>query len=341
MEEGTNHGFAAKPINLPMTSKSQEEDEALLKSLPTGYRFKPRDDELIDYYLKRKVYNKPLPPNRIREVNLCNYNPETLTEISNNKSSNGVVNEWYFFTPRDRKYKNGSRPDRAAGDGYWKATGADKHVKCKGTLVGFKKNLVFHRGKPPKGDKTNWIMHEYTLSNPLARERDSNDDMRLDDWVLCRVYKKYTKSKPGTPHQGADQKQKEAEEAIPPHIETQKQGYGIPPHVETQKQDYGIPPQSDQQFQVKDFNMLPQQTNPMPFYNNAYDNSTSVGLPQLPESFDLMLVPDPTIFSQQPAVSDYGNLIPTTVPMPSIHSDQFHSMGHDNFNIHQQQFSGL
>ncbi|XWS74900.1 hypothetical protein CRYUN_Cryun01aG0038100 [Craigia yunnanensis] len=79
MEEGTNHGFAAKPINLPMISKSHEEDKALLKSLPTGYRFKPRDDELIDYYLKRKVYNKPLPPNRIREVKLYNYNPETLT----------------------------------------------------------------------------------------------------------------------------------------------------------------------------------------------------------------------------------------------------------------------
>lgn len=29
--------------------------------------------------------------------------------------------------------------------------------------VGVKKALVFYGGKPPKGVKTNWIMHEYRL----------------------------------------------------------------------------------------------------------------------------------------------------------------------------------
>ncbi|XP_022747985.1 protein ATAF2-like [Durio zibethinus] len=327
MKEGINGGSVlAKPRVHRMISKSKEEEEAFLKSLPSGYRFKPLDFELVDFYLRRKVYNQPLPQNRIREVQLYNYDPDTLTEISNNKSSNGVVNEWYFFTPRDRKYRNGTRPERGAGDGFWKATGADKLVKCKGNLLGFKKTLVFCRGKQPHGVKTNWIMHEYVLSNPPPRERASNDDMRLDDWVLCRVYKKQkdAKPKPQTPQQGTDKKQEGAEVAIPAY-------------TETKKQEYGILPLSDQQFQVEDFNMLPQQTYPMPFYHNIYHNSSSGGLPKLPESFDTMLEPDSTIFSQQAAVSEYGNFIPTAVDMSPIPSDQFHSMGQDNFNIQQQQ----
>jgi len=34
--------------------------------------------------------------------------------------------------------------------------------------VGVKKALVFYRGKPPKGLKTNWIMHEYRLADAAS-----------------------------------------------------------------------------------------------------------------------------------------------------------------------------
>jgi hypothetical protein len=81
--------------------------------------------------------------------------------------------EYYFFSPRDRKYPNGIRPNRAAGSGYWKATGTDKpiHDAATGESVGVKKALVFYKGRPPRGTKTSWIMHEYRLAaanNPLA-----------------------------------------------------------------------------------------------------------------------------------------------------------------------------
>lgn len=81
--------------------------------------------------------------------------------------------EWYFFTPRDRKYPNGARPNRAATSGYWKATGTDKPVLTSGGTqkVGVKKALVFYGGKPPRGIKTNWIMHEYRLTDNKPNNR--------------------------------------------------------------------------------------------------------------------------------------------------------------------------
>ncbi|CAL1391085.1 unnamed protein product [Linum trigynum] len=166
-------------------------DHEYFDSFPPGYRFNPYDDELVEHYLARKVLGQPVPLNKIVEVNLYKYNPEELAE----KYRNCGENEWYFFTPRDRKYKHGKRPNRAAGDGYWKATGADKPVrKASGAKVGYKKALVFYRGKPPRGIKTNWIMHEYRVEEqPAPRPRADNGgahDMRLDDYVLCRIYKK-------------------------------------------------------------------------------------------------------------------------------------------------------
>lgn len=54
-----------------------EEDE-FFDSFPPGYRFNPLDEELVVHYLKKKVLDQPLPPNRIIEVNLYRHNPEFL-----------------------------------------------------------------------------------------------------------------------------------------------------------------------------------------------------------------------------------------------------------------------
>ncbi|XP_028117099.1 NAC transcription factor 47-like [Camellia sinensis] len=94
--------------------------------------------------------------------------------------------EWYFFTPRDRKYKNGKRPNRAAGDGYWKVTGTNKTVRFMGADVGFRTALVFYKGIPPKGEKTNWITHEYQLPNNHPKAPTVGNEMRAGYliWVL-------------------------------------------------------------------------------------------------------------------------------------------------------------
>lgn len=161
--------------------------------LPAGFRFHPTDEELVVHYLAKKAECKPFPVPVIAEVDLYKFNPWELPQ----KAYFGEK-EWYFFTPRDRKYPNGARPNRAAASGYWKATGTDKPILSRGNKkVGVKKALVFYDGKAPKGKKTNWIMHEYRLanstnssSNKLEKPSKNKSSLRLDDWVLCRIYEK-------------------------------------------------------------------------------------------------------------------------------------------------------
>ncbi|XP_057503923.1 LOW QUALITY PROTEIN: NAC domain-containing protein 2-like [Actinidia eriantha] len=152
--------------------------------LPPGFRFHPTDEELVMHYLCRRCASQHISVPIIAEIDLYKYDPWDLPGLALYGEK-----EWYFFSPRDRKYPNGSRPNRAAGHGYWKATGADKpigHPKA----VGIKKALVFYAGKAPKGEKTNWIMHEYRLADVDRSARKKSNSLRLDDWVLCRIYNK-------------------------------------------------------------------------------------------------------------------------------------------------------
>ncbi|CAD6215148.1 unnamed protein product [Miscanthus lutarioriparius] len=169
-------------MGLPVRRERDAEAEL---NLPPGFRFHPTDDELVEHYLCRKAAGQRLPVPIIAEVDLYKFDPWDLPE----RALFGV-REWYFFTPRDRKYPNGSRPNRAAGNGYWKATGADKPVVPRGRTLGIKKALVFYAGKAPRGVKTDWIMHEYRLADAGRAAAAKKGSLRLDDWVLCRLYNK-------------------------------------------------------------------------------------------------------------------------------------------------------
>lgn len=72
-------------------------------------------------------------------------------------------NEWYFFSHKDKKYPTGTRTNRATKAGFWKATGRDKAIYARHSLVGMRKTLVFYKGRAPNGQKSDWIMHEYRL----------------------------------------------------------------------------------------------------------------------------------------------------------------------------------
>ncbi|KAK2652744.1 hypothetical protein Ddye_012600 [Dipteronia dyeriana] len=152
-------------------------------SLPPGFRFHPTDEELVAYYLKRKINKRKIELEIIPEIDLYKCEPWDLPGKSLLPSKDL---EWYFFSPRDRKYPNGSRTNRATKAGYWKATGKDRKVNSQTRAVGMKKTLVYYRGRAPHGIRTHWVMHEYRLD-----ERECETDTGMQDaYALCRVFKK-------------------------------------------------------------------------------------------------------------------------------------------------------
>ncbi|KAG6509824.1 hypothetical protein ZIOFF_027831 [Zingiber officinale] len=187
------HAVALKTEQNPTAPDMSSNPAAML--LPPGFRFHPTDEELILHYLANRAAAQPCPAPIIAEVDIYKFDPWDLPA----KAWFGDK-EWYFFSPRDRKYPNGLRPNRSAGKGYWKATGTDKPIaSSKGNgNIGVKKVLVFYTGKPPKGTKTDWIMHEYLLSqahkkmnnNCKAMKLRDSSTSRLDNWVLCRIHKR-------------------------------------------------------------------------------------------------------------------------------------------------------
>lgn len=52
---------------------------------------------------------------------------------------------------------------RATHCGYWKPTGNDRDVSYNDQTVAKIKSLVFYKGKARKGERTNWVMHEYRM----------------------------------------------------------------------------------------------------------------------------------------------------------------------------------
>ncbi|XP_045811376.1 NAC domain-containing protein 92-like [Trifolium pratense] len=148
-----------------------------------GFRFHPTDEELITHYLSQKVLDNCFCAIAIGEADLNKCEPWDLPW----RAKMGEK-EWYFFCMRDRKYPTGLRTNRATNAGYWKATGKDKEIYREKTLIGMKKTLVFYKGRAPKGEKTNWVMHEYRLEDTYTLQTISKKAMK--EWSICRVFEK-------------------------------------------------------------------------------------------------------------------------------------------------------
>ncbi|CAN1294046.1 NAC domain-containing protein 17 [Linum perenne] len=150
---------------------------------PPGFRFHPTDEEMVLYYLKRKICRRRLRLNVIRELDVYKWDPEDLPGLSLLKTGD---RQWFFFSRRDHRYPNGGRANRATAQGYWKATGKDRNITCNSRSVGVKKTLVFYRGRAPTGERTDWVMHEYTLDEEELKRCPNVQDY----YALYKVFKK-------------------------------------------------------------------------------------------------------------------------------------------------------
>ncbi|KAK2367739.1 NAC (No Apical Meristem) domain transcriptional regulator superfamily protein [Trifolium repens] len=230
-------------------------------TVPPGFRFHPTDEELLYYYLRKKVSYEAIDLDVIREVDLNRLEPWDLKDKC--RIGSGPQNEWYFFSHKDKKYPTGTRTNRATTAGFWKATGRDKaiyHTNSK--RIGMRKTLVFYTGRAPHGHKTDWIMHEYRLDD------DDTAEVQEDGWVVCRVFKKKNTNR------GYQQEIEEDQDQIINHMRS------------TNSQSHFLEPKHNhhhmQQLGLFDYNN-----------NNTFDGT--IHLPQLfsPESSALAPPPPP------------------------------------------------
>ncbi|KAH7841782.1 hypothetical protein Vadar_034303 [Vaccinium darrowii] len=165
--------------------------------LPPGYLFRPTDEELLVFYLGRKIKGVPLPCDVVIERDIYGVGDKAPWQIFFDKDpweicKNGMKTERtiYVFTNLIKASKN--RIARIAGCGAWHAeTALEQLVDDYGRVIGYKRMLCFQitneSGVMDKiVTKGHWIMHEYSLSG--------GGDGDNTECVLCRIKRDDSKS---------------------------------------------------------------------------------------------------------------------------------------------------
>ncbi|CAN6887229.1 unnamed protein product [Brassica oleracea] len=204
--------------------EEQEEEEEQVLKLP-GFRFHPTDEELVGFYLSKKVLLKKSSKidEIISQIDIYKFDPWDLPHVAYVtyglatdqrcvwfEGSTHTEKESYFFCKRGRKYRNSIRPNRVTGSGFWKATGIDKPIYSDGpskAVIGLKKTLVYYIGSAGKGSKTDWMMHEFRLptandtipGGSTHRSPTPSSLLHAEVWTLCRIFKRNASSRKYTP----------------------------------------------------------------------------------------------------------------------------------------------
>ncbi|KAK7404852.1 hypothetical protein VNO78_05860 [Psophocarpus tetragonolobus] len=155
---------------------------------PPGFRFFPTEEELVGFYLHRKLEghtNATAIDRVIPVIDINGVEPWNLPTFAG-ELCRGDTEQWFFFSPGQERESRGGRPSRTTACGYWKATGSPGYVySSDNKVIGVKKSMVFYNGKAPMGTKTKWKMNEYRAIFQLSNQ--STPQLRCE-FSLCRVY---------------------------------------------------------------------------------------------------------------------------------------------------------
>ncbi|KAJ6887737.1 hypothetical protein NC652_028884 [Populus alba x Populus x berolinensis] len=151
-------------------------------TLPAGYRFSPNNDDLIVYYLKRKILGQQLPADVIPTTDVYASSPDKLP-LDDFKG--GVPNEWFFFSTR-------SKDDHtiALDGGYYEIDpeGAGP-ITWEGKVVGYVKTLNFYQGSSPNGTETEWMVEEFRVNPEFVpvNNDDRSTQAKIENLVACKI----------------------------------------------------------------------------------------------------------------------------------------------------------
>lgn len=120
-----------------------------------GFRFVPTDEELLFYYLQRKVNGESLPSDVVTDCNI--YGGKEPWKIFDKNS-----NETFYVFSKLRK-KSKLRIERTVGCGTWKGQNSTKIMDCE-KLVGSKEMFIFEAREKAMAVNGHWIMHEFSLA---------------------------------------------------------------------------------------------------------------------------------------------------------------------------------
>ncbi|KAL5763090.1 hypothetical protein ACOSP7_019354 [Xanthoceras sorbifolium] len=141
-------------------------------SIFAGYRFLPKDDELIYCYLFNRLFAQTKPSNDLekflfKECDL--YGSQEAWDIwdlyGGNQLEEGQALD--FFTHLKKVSVNGSRFCRRIGSGTWAGEDSGKKIRA-GNVVDLKKHFRYeNQDSPHDGD---WIMHEFAIDSTFLRQ---------------------------------------------------------------------------------------------------------------------------------------------------------------------------